>query len=122
MNIRMKRKGVVIAIAAASLVTAGGVAIAQQNKDTVAVPGGLALSEFKGYEKWQVIGASQSGNIIDVIVGNPQMIAAFESGLPAEGKKIPDGARMVKIHWNSKKHADFPAATIPIPCTTSTLW
>jgi len=98
---------------AASLAAAGGAAIAQQNKETVAVPGGLALSEFKGYEKWQVIGASQSGNIIDVIVGNPEMIAAYEAGLPAEGKKIPDGARMVKIHWNGKKHPDFPAATIP---------
>src|SRR5579872_3422218 len=104
-------------IFAASLVTSlavlGGAAIAQQNKETVSVPGGLALSEFKGYEKWQVIGASQSGNIIDVIVGNPEMIAADEAGLPAEGKKIPDGARMVKIHWNGKKHPDFPAATIP---------
>jgi Cytochrome P460 len=96
-----------------SLAALGSVAIAQQNKDTVKVPDGLALSEFKGYEKWQVIGTSQSGNIIDVIVGNPQMIAAYESGLPAEGKKIPDGARMVKIHWNAKKHPDFPAATIP---------
>jgi len=107
------RKGIFIAVAVASLAAAGGVAIAQQNKGTVKVPDGLALSEFKGYEKWQVIGASQSGNIIDVIVGNPQMIAAFESGLPAEGKKIPDGARMVKIHWNAKKHLDFPAALVP---------
>jgi Cytochrome P460 len=96
-----------------SLAALGSVAIAQQNKDSAKVPDGLALSEFKGYEKWQVIGTSQSGNIIDVIVGNPQMIAAYESGLPAEGKKIPDGARMVKIHWNAKKHPDFPAATIP---------
>jgi hypothetical protein len=102
-----------IAICALSLAAFGGVAIAQQNKDTVKVPDGLALSEFKGYEKWQVIGTSQSGNIIDVIVGNPQMIAAYEAGLPAEGKKIPDGARMVKIHWNAKKHLDFPAALIP---------
>ena len=122
MNIHVTRKGICIAIAAASLATAGGVAIAQQNKDTVKVPDGLALSEFKGYEKWQVIGASQSGNIIDVIVGNPQMIAAFESGLPAEGKKIPDGARMVKIHWNGKKHPDFRPPRSPTPCTTSTPW
>ena len=112
-RIPLTRKVISIAIGAASLAVLGGVAIAQQNKDTVKVPDGLALSEFKGYEKWQVIGASQSGNIIDVIVGNPQMIAAYESGLPVEGKKIPDGARMVKIHWNAKKHPDFPAATIP---------
>ena len=71
------------------------------------VPDGLALSEFKGYEKWQVIAVSQGGNIIDVIVGNPEMIAAYQSGLPAEGKKFPDGVKMVKIHWNSKKAAGW---------------
>src|SRR3982751_2786776 len=77
----ISRKNLAFAILAVSLVTLGSVAIAQQNKDSVKVPDGLALSEFKGYEKWQVIGTSQSGNIIDVIVGNPQMIAAYQSGL-----------------------------------------
>jgi len=43
-------------------------------------------------------------------VGNPEMIAAYQSGLPAEGKKFPDGVKMVKIHWNAKKSPDgFPA-------------
>ncbi|MEO8301922.1 MAG: cytochrome P460 family protein [Rhizomicrobium sp.] len=100
----------VIAIGAAMLAAVGGVAIAQQNKATIRIPDGLALSEFKGYEKWQVISVSQGGNIIDVIVGNPEMIAAYQSGLPAEGKKFPDGVKMVKIHWNAKKSPDgFPA-------------
>jgi len=106
-------KSIFAASVVTSLAALGGMAIAQQNKDTVKVPDGLALSEFKGYEKWQVIAASQNNNIIDVIVGNPEMIAAYQSGLPAEGKKIPDGARMVKIHWNAKKHLDFPAALVP---------
>jgi len=98
------------AIAVAVLATAGGAAIAQQNKATAKVPDGLALSEFAGYEKWQVIAVSQGGNIIDVIVGNPEMIAAYQSGLPSEGKKFPDGVKMVKIHWNAKKSPDgFPA-------------
>lgn len=93
-----------------SLVAFAGTAIAQQNKDSVQIPDGFALSEFKGYEKWQVIAASQNGNIIDVIVGNPEMIAAYQSGLPAEGRKFPDGVKMVKIHWNSRKSPDgFPA-------------
>jgi hypothetical protein len=106
----LTRKKLPLAIIAASLAVLGGAAIAQQNKDSVKVPDGLALSEFKGYEKWQVIGVSQGGNIIDVIVGNPAMIAAYEAGLPAEGKKFPDGVKMVKIHWNAKKSPDgFPA-------------
>jgi hypothetical protein len=100
----------IVAITLAPFAIWGGVAIAQQNKDSVKVPDGLALSEFKGYEKWQVIAVSQGGNIIDVIVGNPEMIAAYQSGLPAEGKKFPDGAKMVKIHWNTTKQQDgFPA-------------
>ena len=31
---------------------------AQQNKDTVKVQGGLALSDFKGYEDWQTVAPS----------------------------------------------------------------
>lgn len=97
-------------MAIGALAVLGSVAVAQQNKDTIKVPDGLALSEFKGYETWQVIAVSQGGNIIDVIVGNPAMIAAYQNGLPAEGKKFPDGVKMVKIHWNSKKSPDgFPA-------------
>ena len=91
----------------------GGVAIAQQNKDTAKVPDGLALSEFKGYEKWQVIGTSYAADQLAVILGNPEMIAAYQSGLPAEGKKIPDGAKMVKVHWNTRKQPDLGSGLVP---------
>ena len=40
-------------------------------KYTVKVPGGLAFSEFKGYESWSVIAISQNGGAIAAIVGNP---------------------------------------------------
>ncbi len=100
----------VIAVGSTILAALGGAAIAQQNKDTAKVPDGLALSEFKGYETWQVIGASQQGEILAVIVGNPAMIEAYRSGLPADGKKFPDGVKMVKMHWNAIKSPDgFPA-------------
>src|SRR3954471_12812198 len=96
-----------------SLAALGSVAIAQQNKDTAKVPDGLALSEFKGYEKWQVVNVSHSGDTMAVILGNPEMIAAYAAGLPAEGKKFPDGVKMVKIHWNTRKHPDGFPATVP---------
>jgi hypothetical protein len=106
---RIRAIGIGAVFLAAPLTAFGGMAIAQNNKDSVKVPDGLALSEFKGYEKWQVIAVSQNSNIIDVIVGNPEMIAAYLSGLPADGKKFPDGLKMVKIHWNAKKQPDgFP--------------
>ncbi|HEX4506758.1 MAG TPA: cytochrome P460 family protein [Alphaproteobacteria bacterium] len=99
------------AIAALSVAVAGGIAFAD-NKDTVAVPNGYALSEFKGYEDWQMVGVSQATpqghQLIEVILGNPAMIEAYKSGIPTNGKPVPDGARMVKIHWNAEKSATDP--------------
>jgi hypothetical protein len=43
---------VIVAVVPTVLV---GNAISAQDKYTVQVPGGLAFSEFKGYENWQVI-------------------------------------------------------------------
>jgi hypothetical protein len=101
-----------ITIIAVSLAVLGGGAVFASNKDTVAVPNGLAFSDFKGYEDWQDITVSKAkvGNadVINVILGNPAMIEAFKAGFPGNGKPIPDGARMAKIHWNAKTNDDFP--------------
>jgi len=80
--------------------------------DTVKVPGGLAFSEFKGYESWQVVSVSQADSNLAVIVANPAMIDAYKAGIPGNGKRFPDGARMAKIHSNSKKLETFPSATV----------
>jgi hypothetical protein len=47
-----------IAIAAVALAALGGRAISAQDKYTVQVPGGLAFSEFRGYEDWQTVAVS----------------------------------------------------------------
>jgi hypothetical protein len=39
------------------------------------------------------------------------MIAAYQAGVPGNGKPFPDGAKMAKIHWNAKKSAEAPAPT-----------
>jgi Cytochrome P460 len=97
------------ATSAAVLAALGGIARAAQDRFSVAVPEGISFSEFKGYETWQMVSVSQHTGIIDVILGNPVTIAAYKSGIPANGKPFPDGAKMVKIHWNSKKYSDaFP--------------
>ena len=105
-----------IMIVAAAVTLSSGATLAIQNKDTVAVPNGLALSEFKGYEEWQVVAVSQANiqnhDLIEVILGNPAMIEAYKTGLPAEGKQFPDGVRMVKIHWNAKKSTEAPSSTL----------
>jgi hypothetical protein len=46
-------------IIAASLAVLGGMALAQQDKYTLKVPGGLAFSEFRGYEGWQVVATTK---------------------------------------------------------------
>jgi hypothetical protein len=86
---------------------------AAQDKYTVKVPGGLAFSEFKGYESWPVVSVSHNQKAIAVIVGNPAMIQAYQAGIPANGKPVPDGAKMAKIHWVAKQNQYFPDATVP---------
>ena len=51
------------------LAVLGSVALAQQDKYTLQVPGGLAFSEFRGYEGWQVIAISEDGPLIAAILG-----------------------------------------------------
>jgi hypothetical protein len=104
-----------IAMVTALFGVAGGSTLSAQDKYTVKVPGGLAFSEFRGYEKWQVISISQDGGLMAAILGNPAMIAAYEAGIPGNGKPFPDGAKMAKVHWTPKKLETFAAATVPGP-------
>jgi Cytochrome P460 len=111
----MKRGSMLtIGIITVVLLVLGGVAISAQDKYTVQVPNGLAFSEFRGYEDWQVVSISQSEQgIIAVILGNAVMIDAYRAGVPGNGKPFPDGAKMAKIHWNPKKSETFPGPTVP---------
>ena len=77
------------------------------------VPGGLAFSEFKGYEAWQAISISSNPKVVAVILGNPVMIDAYRAGIPGNGKSVPDGAKMAKVHWAAKQNEFFPDATVP---------
>jgi cytochrome P460 len=99
------------AAVAVMLAVPGGKAISAQDKYTVQVPDGLAFSEFRGYENWQVVAVSQAGDLIDAIVANPAMIDAYLAGIPGNGKSFPDGAKMAKVHWTTKKSAEAPAPT-----------
>src|SRR5438552_18710250 len=91
----------------------GGSAMSAQEKYALKVPGGLAFSEFRGYEAWQVVSVSQDGPLFAAILANPVMIEAYGAGVPGNGKPFPDGSRMAKIHWTPKKLETFAAATVP---------
>ena len=102
-----------IVIVAVFLAVLGSLALAQQDRYSLRVPGGLAFSEFRGYEAWQVVSISQDGPLMAAILANPVMIDAYAAGVPGNGRPFPDGAKMAKIHWNPKKMETFPAATVP---------
>jgi hypothetical protein len=105
----MKRKYPFAVVATLGITALGvGIGFAAQDRYTVSVPGGLAFSEFRGYETWQLINISQNGKVVAAILGNPAMIKAYQSGIPANGKPMPDGAKMAKIHWIPKVNQTFP--------------
>jgi hypothetical protein len=83
-----------------------------QDKYTLKVPGGLAFSEFRGYESWETISVSHNGPKLALILGNPAMITAYKAGIPGNGKPFPDGAKMAKIHWTPKKNEAQPGAPL----------
>lgn len=100
-------------LASALLSVLLAMALASGDKYAVKVPGGLAFSEFRGYEAWQTISISRNEKAVAVILGNPAMIDAYRAGIPANGKPVPDGAKMAKVHWTPKQNEFFPDATVP---------
>ena len=91
-------------------------AMAAQDRYTVKVPNGLAFSEFRGYEDWQVVAPSQTdaANVMRVILANPVMMKAYREGIPGNGKPFPDGSKIAKIEWQPRKITDAPfSATTP---------
>src|SRR5437870_13525007 len=85
---------VVVSLAVSVLAVLGGRTISAQDtaqaKYTVRVPNGLAFSEFRGYESWQTVSISHNEKASAVILANPAMINAYQSGIPGNGKPLPD--------------------------------
>ena len=87
------------------------------------VPGGLAFSEFRGYEDWQTVAVSQTEGALAVILANPTMIDAYRAGIPGNGKPFPDGSKMAKIHWKPEKpRPPIRRRGFRVPCMTLTSW
>jgi hypothetical protein len=106
----MKLRSMLIGAAVTGSLTilAVGAAMSAQDRYSVQVPNGLAFSEFRGYEGWQIVSISHNGALMAAILGNPTMIEAYKAGIPENGKPFPDGAKLAKIHWNPKKNETAP--------------
>ena len=115
-----------MAIVAVVLAVLGGMVLAAQDKYTVQVPDGLALSECRGYDDWPAVAVSHPDSTmgaseepddkLTVIVANPAMIDAYRAGIPGNGKHFPDGSKVVKILWTPKQNAVAPFA-VKVPDT-----
>ena len=97
-----------VGISVALAVLATGAANSAQDRYILKVPNGLAFSEFRGYEGWQVISLSYNGGRMAAILGNPATIDAFKAGIPGNGKPFPEGAKIAKIHWDPIKNTFAP--------------
>jgi hypothetical protein len=106
----MKHKSkLTIAIPTALLAVLGS-ADAQDPQDKYALtsPGGIAFSDFKGYEEWAVVSSARTDEVLKVIVANPTMIEAYKAGVPGSGQPFPDGSKIVKLQWKPKKSTEAP--------------
>jgi hypothetical protein len=109
----LKRKAL-LAIAVTAPVVVGGLALAAQDRYALKIPDGLAWSDFRGYENWADVAASQTDSEIKAIVANPVMMDAFRSGLPSSGKLFPEGSKIAKLEWSFKKNTVSPySVTVP---------
>jgi len=95
--------GAMVAILLATVVNAQG----QDNaKYSLTSPGGIAFSDFRGYEDWAVASSAHQDDILKVIVANPTMITAYKTGIPVNGQPFPEGSKIVKLQWKQKKSTE----------------
>ena len=108
----MKGKSMLIGvgITVALGVLATGAAISAQDRYTLKVPNGLAFSEFKGYEDWQVISISHNGALMAVILGNPAMIEAYRAGVPGTASLSPTAPRWRRSIGTRKRTKRAPVS------------
>ena len=105
----MKRKSKLTIARVAVVFAALGVAsVYSQEKYTLKSPGGIAFSDFRGYEDWAVVSSARTDEVLKVIVANPIMIKAYKAGVPGNGKPFPEGSKIAKLQWKPKKSAEAP--------------
>ena len=115
------KSNLIVATMVLSLAVVGAVATPTQDKYTLKLPNGLAFSDWKGYEDWQLISSSKTDDRLKVILGNPTIIAAFKSGIPGNGRPFPEGSKIAKVQWKPKKSTEAPFA-VDVPDTLADLF
>jgi hypothetical protein len=98
-----------IALAACGVFVSVALAAQSQDRFALKASNGIAFSQFKDYQSWQLIAPSQHDGddgcgtakqgCMKAILGNPAMIKAYRDGFPGNRKPVPDGAAMAKVEW-----------------------
>jgi hypothetical protein len=96
----------VIAAAVAVFAVLVAAAVYAQEKYSLKSPGGIAFSDFKGYEDWSVVSSARTNEVLKVIVANPAMINAYKAGVPGNSQPFPEGSMIVKLQWTPKKSTE----------------
>jgi Cytochrome P460 len=104
----MRNSTLAISAAAAVFAALGAAAVYAQDKYSLKSPGGIAFSDFRGYEDWAAASSARTDQVLKVIVANPIMIDAYKSGVPGNGRLFPDGSMIVKLQWKPKLSAEAP--------------
>src|ERR1700723_3448359 len=78
------------------------------DKYSLISPGGIAFSDFRGYEDWSAVSTARTDEVLKVIVANPTMIKAYKAGVPGNGQPFPDGSMIAKLQWKPKKSTEAP--------------
>jgi Cytochrome P460 len=112
------KSNLTIAIATAVFAVLSATGFYAEDKYSLKSPGGIAFSDFKGYEDWAVVSSARTDEVLKVIVGNPTMIKAYKAGIPGNGQHFPDGSRIVKLQWKPKKSTEAPFV-VDVPDTFS---
>ena len=79
----MTQKSIRIGMFAGMVLAAIAVlAAAAEDKYSLKVPGGLAFSEFRGYEDWQTVAVSKTDAVINAILANTACVVGIPWGKP----------------------------------------
>src|ERR1700719_1627225 len=108
------RSVIIVAEAVAVAAVVGVVVLYAQSQDkgkySLVSPGGIALSDFRGYEDWADVSSARTAEILKVIVANPTMINAYQASIRWNGQPFPEGSMIVKLQWKLKKSTEAPFA------------
>ncbi|HEY3149620.1 MAG TPA: cytochrome P460 family protein [Dongiaceae bacterium] len=105
----MRRRNIFKVVTAAAVLAALMTAtVYAQEKYSLTSPGGIAFSDFKGYEDWSFVSSARTDEVLKVIVANPAMIEAYKAGVPGNGQPFPEGSKIVKLQWKPKKSKEAP--------------